>query len=78
MNISKLSKKGNITFLSKKDCRHSQWGTYKVREIVLDEIGVDSILLKQACLEKFYFNHDVGVSIMLIFIANPDVYNSNE
>ena len=37
--------------------------------------GVNFILLDQAVPEIFYFKHDIGDSIIIIFIGNPDVDN---
>ena len=37
-------------------------GVYKIRRIVIDSIGVDSILFELAVPEIFYFKRDVGVS----------------
>ena len=44
----------------------------KVKTIVLDLIGVDSILLDPAVPE---IKHDLGASLIIIFIVNPDVDN---
>ena len=43
--------------------------------IVLHKIGVDFILLEPVVSEIFYFKHDVGASLIIIFICNPDVHN---
>ena len=40
---------------------------FKVRRIVLDEIGVDSIFLDPAVPAIFYFKHDVGASNVINF-----------
>ena len=48
-------------------------GVYKVIQIVLNYIGVGSILPDPAILEIFYFKHDVGASIITILIGNLDV-----
>ena len=37
--------------------------------------GVNFILLDPAVPEIFYFKHDIGDSIIIIFIGNPDVDN---
>ena len=36
-------------------------GVFKVRSIVLDYIGVDSIRFDSAVSEIFYFKHELGV-----------------
>ena len=46
---------------------------FKVRSIANDYIGVDAILFDPAVPEIFYFKHDVGASIVIIFIGNRDV-----
>ena len=43
----------------------------KVREIVLDWIGVDSILSDPAASEIYYFKHDLGAPLTLILIWQP-------
>ena len=43
--------------------------------IVLDQIGVDFILLEPTVPEIFYFKHDVGYSIIMVFKGSPDVGN---
>ena len=50
-------------------------GLTKVRPILLNCLGVDFILLDPAVPEIFYFKHDVGTSLIIIFIGNPDVEN---
>ena len=45
---------------------------YKVKPIVLDSIGVDSVLLDLAVPEIFYLKHN-EVSSPTIFIGNPNV-----
>ena len=46
---------------------------FKVRPITNDYIGADTIFFDPAVSEIFYFKHDVEVSIVIIFIGNPDV-----
>ena len=48
-------------------------GVFKVGQIVLDYIGVDSILFDRAVPEIFSFKHNVGASNVVICIGNPDV-----
>ena len=49
---------------------------FKVRAIVLGYIHVDFIVLDPAISELlFYFKHDVGGSVIIIFIGKPDVEN---
>ena len=48
---------------------------FKNWAIVLDQIVVDSILLDPAVSEIFCFKHDVGASLIIIFVGNPDVGN---
>ena len=50
-------------------------GIFKVRAIVLNYIGVGSILLDPAVPEIFYFKHDIAASLIIFFIGNPDVDN---
>ena len=45
----------------------------EVMLIVLDEVGIDPILLDPAVLEIFYFKHDERASLIIIFIGNPDI-----
>ena len=47
----------------------------KVTAIVLNKIGVDSILLDPAVSEIFYFKHDAEASKILMFIGNLHVDN---
>ena len=44
-------------------------GMSRVREILLDYVGVDSLFLGPAVPEIFYFKHDVGASPIIIFSA---------
>ena len=48
---------------------------FKARAIVLDYIGVDSILLDPAFSEIFYFKHHIGASLITISSCNPNVLN---
>ena len=49
-------------------------GVFKVlRQIVLDQMDVDSILFELAVPEIFHFKHDAGASNVQIFIGNSDV-----
>ena len=48
-------------------------GEFTVKQIVLDYIGIDSILFDPAVSDIFYFKHDAGASSVIIFIGNPDV-----
>ena len=50
-------------------------GVAKVRAIILDLIGVDSILLDPAIPEVLYFKHDSFVSQIIIFIGSSGVDN---
>ena len=50
-------------------------GLSKVRPIVLDQTGVESIYPDQAVSEIIYFKHDVGASLIIAFIRNPDFDN---
>ena len=38
-------------------------------------VGVDFVFLDPAFPEIFYFKHDVGASLIISFIGNPDVDN---
>ena len=60
----------------KKGLKAKSMEVSEVRPIVLKKIGVDSILLDQAVPEIFYFEHDVGVSPIVLLIGNPDVNNN--
>ena len=67
-----------VTFLGtlsqlERGLKAKSMGLSKVRAIVLDLIGVDSILFDQAVSEIFYFKDDVGASLIKIFVGNPDV-----
>ena len=70
---SSLSAEVRITVKLKRGLNSKSIGLFKVTAITLDWIGVDSILLDPAVLKIFYFKHDVGASIFLIFIGNPEV-----
>ena len=48
------------------------WVSY-VRPIILDKIGVDSIFLGPDVPEIFYFKHDIGTALSIIFIGKPDI-----
>ena len=49
---------------------------YKVGAILLDY--VDSILFGPVIPEICYFKHDVGISLIIIFVGSPAVYNIGE
>ena len=51
-------------------------GVSKVRAIVLDQIGVDSIYLGPAVTVIFDFEHDVGATLIIILIDNPMLMTS--
>ena len=57
----------------KRELNANQWGYLKLRRIVLDSIGVESIRYDPAVPEIFHFKHNVGASNVIIFIDNPDV-----
>ena len=50
-------------------------GVSKVRAVILDKIGVDSILLDPAVPEIFYFKHHVGASPIIILVGSPNANN---
>ena len=50
-------------------------GVSKVREIVLDYSGVDSIIFDPAVPKILYFKHDVVAFMTITFIGNPNVDN---
>ena len=50
-------------------------GVSKVMATALDYIGIDFILLDPAVPEILYFKHDLGASLIIIFIGNPHVDN---
>ena len=51
-------------------------GVSKVKAIVLNKIGVDSILLDPAVHEIFDFKYDEGPLPFINFIGNPDIHTS--
>ena len=61
--------------LFKQGLKTKSMGVFKVRRIVLDSIGVDSILFYPVVPEIFYFKHDVGASNVINF--NNFFGNSN-
>ena len=48
---------------------------FEVWTIVINLIGVDSMILDPAVPKIFYFKHDVGASLIIVFIGNLDVDN---
>ena len=53
-------------------------GLFEVRAIALGYIGVDSIVFDKASPDIFYFKHDVGAFLIVIFDGNPNVGNISD
>ena len=51
----------------KQQSKAKSMGVSKVRSIISDEIGVDSILFDPSIAEIFYFKHEVGASRVMNF-----------
>ena len=63
-------------FATKRRLKAKATRVFKIRPIVLNYIGVDSILLDPAVPQIFYFKHDVGASIIIILLATLTLITS--
>ena len=70
-----LKKQNNASTALKRELEAKSIKITKVRQIVLDSISVEFFLLNPAVPEIFYFKHDEGASLIIIFIGNPNVDN---
>ena len=50
----------------------------KVRAIVQDFIGIDFVLLNPAFPKTFYFKHNPGAYLIMIFVGNSDCHNIDD